>query len=197
MRFNINLSYLSEIDSDEYLFYQQQLKNEEEKERLKQQQGFNGYKQEIPLNNNTTQKPRNNSKPPIPKLQLGNIKVFENGVKATNMKFATKQFENESFEFKTLEVPIKDVRGEEIPGYTIGQYKIFGDSQTRWSTYNVHALYHVRAGDAYFLMEEDGKPLKVGHYVCVPKETRHSICNKSTYVECIVDLIFPGKIILD
>lgn len=140
--------------------------------------------------------PTSQQLPPPPKADF-NIKIFESGVKATNMEHSTPQFKSDAFKFRTLEVVIRDdVIGEDIPGFTIGQYHINIDSQTKWFTYNVNTLYYVRKGEPWFMIGDEGKTLKVGYYVCIPKETRHCIYNKSANVEAIVDLVFPGRIVL-
>jgi mannose-6-phosphate isomerase-like protein (cupin superfamily) len=141
-------------------------------------------------------KPRPVIPPHPPKAKLGNIKVFENGIKATNWDFGQKQFSDENFSFRTLEVTINDDRGNELPAYTIGQYVINGNKKTKWVEYNVNALYYIRQGEGWFMIGEDGKTLGMMYYVCVPAGTRHCILNKSTNVTCIVELTFPGKIMI-
>lgn len=133
---------------------------------------------------------------PIPKVTLGNIKEFDNGIKATNWKFGVTQYDDKDFNFKTLEVLIKDKRGDERPAYTIGRYIIRPNSKTKWTVYDKNALYYIRTGSAWFLIGEDGKPLTIMYYVCVPSETRHIIANQSQNMDCIVEVVFPGQIML-
>jgi mannose-6-phosphate isomerase-like protein (cupin superfamily) len=113
------------------------------------------------------------------------------------MKYAKPIYSSKKFLFRTIEITIRDeITGDDIPAYSIGQYQIRGDSQTKWATYNVNALYYIRRGDPWFLIDDEGKTIPVGNYICVPKNVRHCIYNKSVNNECVVDLIFPGKILL-
>jgi mannose-6-phosphate isomerase-like protein (cupin superfamily) len=128
---------------------------------------------------------------------LGEIKTFDSGIKTSSMKYAKPIYSSKKFLFRTIEITIRDeITGDDIPAYSIGQYQIRGDSQTKWATYNVNALYYIRRGDPWFLIDDEGKTIPVGNYICVPKNVRHCIYNKSVNNECVVDLIFPGKILL-
>ena len=124
--------------------------------------------------------------------------TFDEGVKAVTWKGNGQLAHNEpgKFIFKILEVLVTDDRGDEVPAFTIGQYVIAGDQRTKWTSYNTTVLYYVREGEAWFNIGEDGKVLRAGYWLSVKKNQRHNIQNKSAFVQCKVDLIFPGKILL-
>jgi mannose-6-phosphate isomerase-like protein (cupin superfamily) len=132
-----------------------------------------------------------------PPVEFEGIKKFESGIKTNSMRFSKPIYTSKKFIFRTIEVTIPDeITGDDIPAYSVGQYQIKGDSQTKWVTYNVNALYYVRKGDPWFLIGDEGKTIQIGNYICVPKNTRHCLYNKSVNQEVLVDLIFPGKILI-
>jgi mannose-6-phosphate isomerase-like protein (cupin superfamily) len=133
-----------------------------------------------------------------PPTEFTEIKKFESGIKTACMKYAQLKYTSKKFIFRTIEVTIPDeITSDDVTAFSVGQYQIFGDSQTKWVTYNVNALYYVRKGDPWFLIKDEGKTIPIGNYICVPKNTRHCLYNKSVNIEVLVDLIFPGKILMD
>jgi len=83
-----------------------------------------------------------------------------------------------------------------VPAYTIGKYIIKANQRTKWVAYNVNALYYVRTGETWFLIGEDGNVIKSMYWLTVPANTRHCIANQSAVNDSIVELIFPGKIMV-
>lgn len=140
--------------------------------------------------------PKKPLSPPV--SDLIDIKKFDNGIKTACMKYAVPKYQSKKFIFRTIEVTIPDeITRNEVAAYSVGQYQVFGDSQTKWVTYNVNALYYVRKGEPWFLIEDEGKTIPFGNYICVPRNTRHCLYNKSVNIDVLVDLIFPGKILMD
>lgn len=123
---------------------------------------------------------------------LGPLKTLAKGITATNWKFGQKVYEDDNYTFRKLDVNITD----EVVAYTVAQYVIKGESSTRWIAYNKDALYFIRRGKAWVMIGEEATTLEAGYYVCVPKDTRHRILNNFNDTECIVDLIFPGGIVV-
>lgn len=125
--------------------------------------------------------------------KLGDIKTLARGIKATNWKFGQKIFENEEYIFRKLDIQVTN----DVIGYTVGQYVVRGEKSTKWIAYNKDALYYIRKGKAWVLIGEGDATLEAGYYVCVPKDTRHKLLNNFNDTELIVDLIFPGQIVVD
>lgn len=123
---------------------------------------------------------------------LGPIKTLAKGIKATNFKFSQKVYEDEDYTFRKLDINVTD----EVVAYTVGQYVIKGEASTKWIAYNKDALYYIRRGKAWVLIGDGDSTLEAGYYVCVPKDTRHKILNNFNDSELIVDLIFPGQIVV-
>lgn len=132
----------------------------------------------------------------IQDLSLDDIKTFENGIKSTNMLEAkVVSGVEKKFVFKILEVMVHDqLTAENVPAYSIGQYEVFSDSHTKWTTYNINALYYVRRGNPLFWIGDEGQTIKSGNYIVVPAGVKHCMYNKSDSINVKVDIIFPGKI---
>lgn len=133
----------------------------------------------------------------VPELSLNDIKVFDKGIRSTNMLEAKiVAGVDKEFTFKILEIQIHDqLTTENVTAYTIGQYEIYSDSHIPWGTYNVNTLYQVRRGKPIFWIGDEGKTIKAGSFICVPAGVRHSMYNQSDSVNAVVDMIFPGKIV--
>ena len=138
------------------------------------------------------------AKQPVPiKGSGGPAITFDSGIKAVTWYDGKRVYtDEEKFTFSILEVTIVDKMGDEVPAYTIGRYNIKPNQRTRWTSYNVNALYYVRTGEAWFLIGEDGNVIKNMYWLTVPANTRHMITNQSAVNNAIVELIFPGKIMV-
>lgn len=146
--------------------------------------------------------PANNSDPKYAVQQGTNPIKFNpgdqkniNDVISTNWNFGKVIFQDDAYAFRILEIEIPDsTTGGTMTGYSVGQYIIKGDRKTKWLEYNQNALYYIRKGVAWFMIGDEGAVLLAGNYICVPRNTKHSILNKNTSVGLQVDLIFGGRI---
>lgn len=132
----------------------------------------------------------------ITELSLDDIKTFDSGIRSTNMLEAKVVSGIERrFVFKVLEVMVHDqLTAENVPAYSIGQYEIFADSHTKWTTYDINALYYIRRGNPLFWIGDEGQTIKSGNYIVVPAGVKHCMYNKSDTISVKIDIIFPGKI---
>jgi mannose-6-phosphate isomerase-like protein (cupin superfamily) len=120
---------------------------------------------------------------------------YESGIRSASIEHARLLYNSRKFSFRTVELPIRDeYSGSNVIAYSVGEYLVQPDSQTKWVAYNVNALYQVVYGEPWFLIGDEGKTIPLGHYIVVPKATRHCIYNKSVNIECKVHIIFPGEI---
>lgn len=120
---------------------------------------------------------------------------YESGIRSASIEHARLLYNSKKFSFRTVELPIRDeYSGSNVVAYSVGEYLVQPDSQTKWVAYNVNALYQVVYGEPWFLIGDEGKTIPLGHYIVVPKATRHCIYNKSVNIECKVHIIFPGEI---
>lgn len=134
--------------------------------------------------------------PQLPPKKIGSIKILPNGIQAINWDNGQKIIENENFSFRKMDIVIR-TQGEDVVAYTYGQFHINPGCSAEWVTYNKDVLYFVRQGDTWFMVGDDAKVIPAMYWLCVPADVRHRILNNTVNTECIVDLTFPGKIVLD